>query len=142
MKDRASVGKPRTPPKTHGQYMLDIQAKHGNRYDHSQVVYTRGVNRITVICREHGAFTPTAHSYLRGSGCPKCMPSRKSNRVKMTRSEFIAAAKEIHGDRYDYGPVLMLPGSGRVLIWCPQCKVNFHISPADHLRGDGCPYCS
>lgn len=45
---------------------------HNDKYDYSKVVYTHNRANVTIICKEHGAFTQFPANHLRGSGCPSC----------------------------------------------------------------------
>lgn len=56
------------------QFFLEkCQEVHGDRYDYSKAVYTKALEKVTIICREHGPFEMCASDhYNRGSNCPKC----------------------------------------------------------------------
>jgi hypothetical protein len=47
---------------------------HGDVYDYSEAIYIGMSSRVSIICRKHGSFGPSAlnHVYNK-SGCPKCM---------------------------------------------------------------------
>mgnify|MGYP006899621681 CR=1 FL=1 len=45
---------------------------HGDRYDYSQVVYTKAKNDVTIVCKVHGEFTQTPDNHLQGKGCSSC----------------------------------------------------------------------
>ena len=60
---------------------------------------------------------------------------------KLTTEEFIARAKALHGDRYDYSMVEYVNNQTPVSIICPIHGV-FVQRPNDHLRGRGCPKCA
>lgn len=62
------------------------------------------------------------------------MPSRK------TTADFLAAAKGVHADRYDYNLVEYVRNSDPVRIICHE-HGEFPQTPAAHLRGSGCPKC-
>lgn len=65
----------------------------------------------------------------------------KTKRVKLTTKEFIAKAKEIHGDKYDYSKVYYVNLGTKVCIICPK-HGEFWQRPDCHLRGnEGCPQC-
>jgi len=59
---------------------------------------------------------------------------------KMTTPEFIEKVKVIYGDKYDYSEVDYNGSSKNVEI---ICKIHgpFFKSPANHLKGQGCPIC-
>ena len=53
---------------------------------------------------------------------------------------FIAQAKEIHGDKYDYSKVKYDGTDNPVTIKCSK-HVEFKQRPHHHLQGQGCPKC-
>jgi len=57
--------------------------KHGNLYDYSLVNYKHSTKKVKIICKNHGIFEQTAHTHLRGAGCPICKSSRGENEVRL-----------------------------------------------------------
>lgn len=68
------------------------------------------------------------------------MQSKKRSTKKLTTAEFIARAKAIHGDKYNYHLVHYINISTKVSIVCGDHGV-FPQRPSDHLKGAGCPKC-
>lgn len=70
----------------------------------------------------------------------------KGNRSKelcrrvVTTKSFIAEAKEIYGDRYDYSKVDYKNRDHRVIVTCPV-HGDFQVYAREHLDGKGCPKC-
>ena len=60
---------------------------------------------------------------------------------KLTTEKFIARAKGVHGDRYDYSKVQYVNNKTKVCILCKK-HGEFMQSPSMHLRGHGCAKCS
>ena len=60
--------------------------------------------------------------------------------AKHTIEEFIAKAKVVHGDRYDYFKVEYVNNHTKVCIICKE-HGEFWQTPASHLSGRGCPRC-
>ena len=60
---------------------------------------------------------------------------------KITTEEFIARAKVIHGDKYDYSKVEYVNSYTKVCIICPE-HGEFWATPHCHLDGKGCPKCA
>lgn len=63
------------------------------------------------------------------------MPSRKDT------SEFIAEARAVHGERYDYSKVVYVEYRNRVEIICPV-HGSFWQTPALHVKGRNCRKCA
>ena len=58
----------------------------------------------------------------------------------VTTESFIAEAKEIYGDRYDYSKVEYKNRDHRVTVVCP-IHGDFQVYAREHLDGKGCPKC-
>lgn len=54
--------------------------------------------------------------------------------------EFLAKAKAVHGDKYDYSKVNYVNATTKVTIICPT-HGEFEQAPRAHLSGQGCPNC-
>ena len=61
-------------------------------------------------------------------------------RRTVTTESFIAEAKEIYGDRYDYSKVEYKNRDHKVTIICPV-HGEFQVYAREHLDGKGCPKC-
>ena len=110
--------------------------KHNNFFDYSKVEFSNLHDKVCIICPIHGEFWQSAYSHLMGTGCPSC--SRKKQYDTLS---FIEKAKEIHGNKYSYDKVSYINTHTKVEITCPKHGV-FLQTPAHHLQGVGCPYCS
>lgn len=60
---------------------------------------------------------------------------------KKTLEEFIADARKVHGNKYDYSRVVYIDSRTPVQIVCLKHGV-FQKSPSNHLKGQGCKKCS
>lgn len=61
---------------------------------------------------------------------------------KRTREEFIAQARQIHGDKYSYDEVVYVNDSTKVIVTCPV-HGNFLITPDRHIHSkQGCKKCA
>ena len=110
------------PKCSHRSYKLSneeftIKAKeiHGNKYDYSKVDYVNNRTKVCIICPEHGEFWQTPYKHLNKQGCPRCYGNIKSN-----TEEFIAKAREVHGNKYDYSKVEYSGCENKVCIICPE----------------------
>ena len=59
---------------------------------------------------------------------------------KKTTEQFIADARKVHGDRYDYSKVNYQGSAIKVCIVCRE-HGDFMQKPNSHLMGQGCPAC-
>ncbi len=118
------------------------KAVHGEKYDYSQVIYANSKTKVTIICPLHGAFqqTPFAHLTMK-QGCPSCARKVAAQKLTMNQAEFLRRAREIHGDKYDYGSVVYKRLHIKVTIICPE-HGKFSQEPSAHIHGkQGCPQC-
>lgn len=124
------------------EFINQVKAKHGDRYDLSGIVYTGRAHKIKVTCRTHGVFYPQAgnFAYL-GSGCPECGKERVGAKARRTLESFITDAKKVHGDRFTYGELKYIGGTTYLTVICKD-HGEFTQVAQDHLRGIGCVKCS
>ena len=124
--------------KTQEQFLKEAYALHGDHYDFSKSVYTSSKDKMSVFCNiHHKFFTTTPNQILKGSGCPECgLESRIAKRTDTTES-FIAKARKVHGDKYDYSKVVYEKSDIPVTITCKKCGQDFKQSPNTHLMGNG-----
>lgn len=59
---------------------------------------------------------------------------------KLTTAEFIAKARTVHGDKYDYSKVEYIDSHSKVCVIC-MIHGEFLQTPNDHLSGRGCKLC-
>lgn len=118
------------------QLIQQFKKTHGDRYDYSLVEYVRSTEKVTIICRKHGAFEQLPNMHRKGQGCAACMYDGK----RSVLSDILIKFKEAHGDRYDYSLVKYKNTDTKVKIICKEHGV-FRQSPYHHQRGNGCPKC-
>jgi very-short-patch-repair endonuclease len=123
--------------KTTEQFIQEAIEKHGDKYDYSKVNYKTALNKVIIICKNHGEFKQVAISHLRGSGCPLCA----GNNILKTKEQFINDAISIHGDKYDYSQVNYINTNTKVNIVCKKHSYEFEQMPSSHLQNQGCPKC-
>ena len=59
---------------------------HGNKYDYSKVEYKGAIEKVCIICPEHGEFWQTPNTHLNGHGCPMC----KQSKLELEVSKFLS----------------------------------------------------
>lgn len=124
------------------EFIEKAKEKHGDKYDYSKVEYNGALEKIHIICHEHGEFTQRPNDHLNGCGCPKCGEKTVwDKRGRITTEEFIEKAKAVHGDKYNYSKVRYANKRTKVCIICPE-HGEFWQTPGRHLMSDGCPICN
>jgi hypothetical protein len=123
------------------EFIEKAKLKHGDTYDYSKVEYTKAINTINIICKEHGDFLQQPNKHLQGQGCPKCGIIIRGNKSRSSTDEFIEKAKQKHGDKYDYSKVNYETAIKKVIIIC-KIHGEFLQTPNDHLNLYGCIKCS
>ena len=123
--------------KTH-QFIERAQDIHGHKYTYDNTVYVHSTQKVVVTCPAHGDFLITPNNHMSSKqGCQRC-----SNRHRPTVDEFIAAARDIHGNRYNYSSVQYTNNKTPVTVECLQ-HGTFEVCPRDHLhKKSGCPACA
>ena len=118
------------------EWIVSARKAHGDKYDYSKVKYAGSKSKVCIICPEHGEFWQEAKSHLSGRGCSKC-----GGNYIPTTEEWIASARKLHGDKYDYSKVKYVSSATKVCIICPE-HGEFQQLPSQHLSGNGCPKCA
>lgn len=127
--------------KTKDEFIEECRLKFGNKFDYSKFEYLGRHKESIVICSKHGEFKTTPKRHLEGFGCPKCGIEYRSWKNRLSTSEFIFKAKEIHKDKYDYSKVEYKTSNDLITIICPK-HGKFKQKPKNHLQGKGCPKCN
>jgi glutaredoxin len=128
---------------TNDEVVNRIHELYGDKYDTRYVNYTTIGKKIKLLCTQtdecgivHGEFEITPGHLFNGEGCPKC-----GKNYRYTSEEFVEACRKIHGDLYDYNKVDYKRTHDDVTIIC-KLHGDFKQSPANHLKGQGCPTCN
>jgi len=109
---------------------------HNNKYDYSLVLFTGMLNKVKIICTEHGIFEQILSNHINlKQGCIKCANVYLSN-----KEEFIIKSINKHGNLYNYDNVIYKGAKKNVDILCKKHGL-FSQSPTKHLSGNGCPTC-
>jgi len=108
---------------------------HSNKYSYNKIIYKNAHTKIIIVCPIHGEFLQTPSDHLGGYGCHFCAQNKK-----ITTKEFIKKAKQVHGNKYEYGKVMYDGARIKTIIICP-IHGEFLQTPNNHLAGSGCIGC-
>ncbi len=129
------------PRLTTEEFISRARRVHGNRYDYALVEYSVTRVPVKIICREHGEFEQKPTKHLSGHGYKTCGGLAAANARRLNTEQFIAKAKRVHRDKYDYSLVSYETGGLPVKIVCPA-HGEFEQTPHGHLSGRGCRKCA
>ncbi len=117
-------------------FIVKCKKVHGDKYDYTKTVYTRMHDKVWITCPEHGDFLQKAYYHVQGSGCPVC-----AGVARHTTDSFVAKARKVHGDLYDYTNTVFEHNKKKVRIDCKK-HGPFYQTPNMHLHPQGCPKCA
>ena len=118
------------------EFEIRARKKHGNIYLYKKSNYKRIGEKAIITCPEHGDFEQVAYFHVQGGKCPTCW----SLDTRMQAPEFIAKAKEVHGERYNYDRIECNGVDSIVSIKCNTHGI-FQQKVQQHLLGSGCEQC-
>jgi hypothetical protein len=135
----------KTQALTFEQFVLSAKDKHGSRYEYDRATYTRAKDKLMIRCRGCGdVFEQQGNAHLQGSGCPRCSSRRAHAKQSYGGEGFIARARLVHGDQFDYlGCTSPNWTQKSVVTWrCRVCDLIRDQLVLNHLAGKGCVRCS
>ena len=113
------------------------------KYFYPNYIYTGYHSKFNIECPLHGLFEKTLAMHLdkrRPQGCPKCSKKLDADNLRFTTEQFIAKAKLVHGDKYDYSKSIYLQNKQPIVITCYE-HGDFTQTPHTHTNGSGCVKC-
>lgn len=139
----------KTQPKRSGcrsckrdQFITEAKAIHGDKYDYSRVSYISQQTNVEIICSIHqSSFFQSPYKHVNIAhrcGCPTC---GSGGGTTSNTTDFVTAARKVHGDLYDYTDVEYIVSREKVKIRCIKHGIVFEQRPASHLVGHGCSIC-
>lgn len=126
------------PPKLSKQEFIEKSSLvHLGKYDYSLVDYINNYTPVTIGCPIHKNFVCLPKTHMKGTGCGKC---KNPNKIQNTH-EFVARARKVHGEKYDYSRSEFINASTIMRIVC-KSHGDFWQTSTTHLNGNGCKKCN
>lgn len=134
-----SKEKPRSNPDT---TLHEARTQFGDKFTYDFTNYKNRDSTIAVTCPEHGKYSTTMRNHLKSShGCSKCGIQSAGNSKRSNLKTFIAKARVVHGDFYDYSQTVYVEAKKKLTIVCPH-HGPFEQLASGHLSGYGCKHCA
>lgn len=105
---------------TKEEFIKKARSVHGDKYGYDKVEYYGVHTKVCIICPEHGDFWQSPGNHLHGNGCPKCGYNTTADSRRLSLSDFIKKANEIHNCKYDYNKVDYKDSNTKVCIICSK----------------------
>ena len=122
-------------------FISKSKEKFGDRFDYSEVQYTKTDTPVKLICSVHGSFTIQPKNHLRSEyGCPHCAKEGMTAKMLLSWDDVLVRLKAVHGDRYDYSRVEYSGMFNPITIVCKD-HGEFQMIPTNHEAGQGCRAC-
>jgi hypothetical protein len=131
--------------RTPAQFEAEAIRVHNGRYKYPGLKFVHSKKKIDIECPEHGIFQQNPQKHLLGQGCPKCKIKRMPQTQAQSRESFIAKAKKIWNDTFDYSRVEYVNNHAPVTIVCKKQNHVFRMLPSNHTHPrfpQGCRECS
>ncbi len=118
------------------------RAVHGEAFNYDSVKYVTSHIDVIIHCNTCCEdFPQSPNTHLTGSGCQTCGYRAMAEAHRSSTEDFIAAAKKVHGNKYDYSKVQYVGSTIKVEIVCKRHGA-FLMTPNAHLVGQDCRLCS
>lgn len=114
---------------------------HGTKYNYSLVKYVNRVDKVKIICPEHGEFSQSPFDHYNGKGCNICGEVLSSEKQRKPLLDFIQESNLTHDFKYNYKYVKFNNLHDKITIMCPL-HGSFTQRANGHLRGKGCRTCT
>lgn len=129
------------------RFLREAKLIHGDRYDYPKDLDVVQIETsLSITCKKHNiTFTSSFRRHITAKqGCAECgkdVGRLRSASRKGTKEQFVARARIVHGDTYDYSQVVYNDCKTKVAIACPK-HGTFDQTPNMHLSNrQGCPEC-
>ena len=122
------------------KFIEQAKSVHGGVYTYEHAIYQNAFKKICITCPEHGDFWIAPNCLLSGQRCYECALIARGLSRRNTFDEFLAGAKETHGEKYEYIESSYTDASSKMTIVCPD-HGEFKQSPKSHVYGRGCHGC-
>ncbi|MFA0447849.1 GIY-YIG nuclease family protein [Vibrio breoganii] len=118
------------------EFVEKCRVMHGDRYDYGKTVFKGAKEYIVYECAVHGEVEQQAYDHMSGHGCGWCAGVRT-----YSTEQWVAMAKHVHSDYYDYSKANYTTKGEKVVIICPV-HGEFTQQAGSHIRGVGCSGCA
>jgi hypothetical protein len=116
------------------------------KYEYLESSWKGIKHNVDYSCPIHGKRSMLAESHISAregnTGCKLCGIDKRSSEIRMSFGEFLAKARQVHGEKYEYDESSFKDAASVVTVKC-QIEEHGYFFPVarDHLGGTECPAC-
>lgn len=118
-----------------------VYDRFGDKYDLSGSIYVNSKTKVSAICKEHGKFSATPHSFLNGIPCKECRNEEVSRKRVSNIEDFKNKYYERFGHNLIFDKSIYVANNVKMTVTCP-IHGDFEQSPNKLLNGHGCHECA
>lgn len=124
------------------EFIMQSRSKFGDKFDYSKASYVNNKTKLILVCPIHGEFHISPDSHLKSlTGCKKCGNDLARKAVAKDKAHFLAKARKVHGDKYNYDNFEYVNWHTPGYVTCPV-HGDFLVNACNHItNGSGCPKC-
>ena len=119
---------------------------HGNDYVYKEEDYVDMKTPMDMYCTIHKhVFKQSPNNHVHKTNptkCPICAAEIVISKNRKPFNKFVADARKVHGDNYEYDEKSYVNAIIPINIFCNKCGKWFKQKPHDHLSGSGCNKCN
>lgn len=121
--------------KSQEEFISESKEFHGNKYSYDKVLYTNGLNKVTLVCPKHGDFLQSPNVHLR-SGCPHCNESKGEKEISKFLNKYNIINNRQH-KFHDCKNILQLPFDFFIphIRTCIEFDGIQHYEPVEYFGG-------
>lgn len=109
------------------RFIFNARMRHGNKFDYSNVNYSKSNEHVSIVCPVHGEFKQTPSQHTRSiTGCPQCgkaLLNIKRNTIVNNKKQCNCCKEWIHIDDFNsYNSTRKGKTRIRVQSYCKECE--------------------
>ena len=128
-----------------GSYQFATKATtlHKGKYSYTTVEYTHSLQKVDIICPNHGVFSQTPSMHLQGQGCPTCGIEDTNKSKVLSTKTYVQRATNKFGNVFVYTDTIYTGARNSIQVVCRKHGMFTTIS-MEHLKSDTgqCPKCN
>lgn len=112
-------------------FISESNKVHNSKYNYSKTIYKKSLDKVCIICPEHGEFWQAPSKHLGGCGCPIC--SKKYRKGELFLFEYLKEHIETVNFIHSYRNKQIF-GKQEIDIYIPEYKIGIEFQGKQHFN--------